>query len=107
MAQKSRIAVIKIFPLAYHQSHLLTATLDFTPFFILVFLEELHPLSRLGCFCLWLGCSYLDLYFAGLKRLIGILNITSRSVETTMLLPTNSSCSRQDLRIEAFLLDIS
>jgi len=42
--------VLKILPLAYHHSHFLAATLDFTSFFTMAFLRPLHPFLQLGCF---------------------------------------------------------
>jgi len=37
-------------PLAYHHSHFLAATLDFTSFFIMAFLGATHVLFSWGCF---------------------------------------------------------
>jgi len=43
------LSLLKFLPLAYHHSHFLAATLDFTSFFTMAFLE-LHTLLQLGCF---------------------------------------------------------
>jgi len=41
--------LLKNFPLAYHHSHFLATTLDFTSFFTMAFLGP-HPFLQLGCF---------------------------------------------------------
>jgi len=43
------LSLLKNFPLAYHHSHFLVATLDFTSFFTMAFLG-LHTFLKLGCF---------------------------------------------------------
>jgi len=40
---------LSLLPLAYHHSHFLTPTLDFTSFFTMAFLGP-HPFLQLGCF---------------------------------------------------------
>jgi len=44
-------------PLAYHHSHFLAATLDFTSFFTMAFLGP-HTFLQLGCF----GLDHLEWY---------------------------------------------
>jgi len=46
----TELLLLKFLPLAYHHSHFLAATLDFTSFFATVFLGAAHFFLQLGCF---------------------------------------------------------
>jgi len=48
------LSLLKIFPLACHHSHFLSATLDFTSFLTIAFLEP-HPF-----FTAWIRYYYID-----------------------------------------------